>query len=125
MLSHGPNLILGRSSAGTLSLLVDGRGLRYDIIASDTPTICDLILSPALRSDINQSLFALRVTRDGENWYEDNRGVTVREITRISCLCDVSPVTYPTYQGIDSGVRSVKAWQEARANDALKKVVSE
>ncbi|WP_134736933.1 HK97 family phage prohead protease, partial [Escherichia coli] len=42
LFNHDPNFILGRSSAGTLSLSVDERGLRYDIVAPDTPTICDL-----------------------------------------------------------------------------------
>ncbi|HEA5328591.1 TPA: HK97 family phage prohead protease, partial [Escherichia coli] len=44
LFNHDPNFILGRSSAGTLSLSVDERGLRYDIVAPDTPTICDLVL---------------------------------------------------------------------------------
>ncbi|NJT49932.1 HK97 family phage prohead protease, partial [Escherichia coli] len=120
LFNHDPNFILGRSSAGTLSLSVDERGLRYDIVAPDTPTICDLVLSPMLRGDINQSSFAFRVARDGESWYEDDEGIVIREITRISRLYDVSPVTYPAYQDADSGVRSMKAWQEARASGALK-----
>ena len=90
-----------------------------------TPTICDLVLSPMLRGDINQSSFAFRVARDGESWYEDDEGIVIREITRISRLYDVSPVTYPAYQDADSGVRSMKAWQEARASGALKKAVNE
>lgn len=125
LFNHDPNFILGRSSAGTLSLSVDERGLRYDIVAPDTPTICDLVLSPMLRGDINQSSFAFRVARDGESWYEDDEGIVIREITRISRLYDVSPVTYPAYQDADSGVRSMKAWQEARASGALKKAVNE
>lgn len=60
LFNHDPNFILGRSSAGTLSLSVDERGLRYDIVAPGTPTICDLVLSPMLRGDINQSSFAFR-----------------------------------------------------------------
>ncbi len=112
LFNHDPNFILGRSSAGTLSLSVDERGLRYDIVAPDTPTICDLVLSPMLRGDINQSSFAFRVARDGESWYEDDEGIVIREITRISRLYDVSPVTYPAYQDADSGVRSMKAWQK-------------
>ncbi|HDD1125231.1 TPA: HK97 family phage prohead protease, partial [Escherichia coli] len=52
-------------------------------------------------------------------------GVVIREITRFSRLFDVSPVTYAAYQEAESGVRSMKAWQEARASGALKKAVNE
>ena len=67
LFNHDPNFILGRSAAGTLSLSVDDRGLRYDITAPDTQTIRDLVLAPMLRGDITQSSFAFRVARDGEH----------------------------------------------------------
>lgn len=119
LFNHDPNFILGRSAAGTLKLTTDERGLRYDIEAPDTQTIRDLVLAPMLRGDVNQSSFAFRVARDGEDWYEDDEGVVIREISRFSRLFDVSPVTYPAYQEADSGVRSLKAWQEARESGAL------
>lgn len=97
LFNHDPNFILGRSSAGTLALTVDERGLRYDITAPETKTIRDLVLAPMQRGDINQSSFAFRVARDGEEWYQDEDGVVIREITRFSRLLDVSPVTYPAY----------------------------
>ncbi|HFU8819373.1 TPA: HK97 family phage prohead protease, partial [Escherichia coli] len=59
----------------------------------------------------NQSSFAFRVARDGESWYEDDEGIVIREITRISRLYDVSPVTYPNKQ------RGV--WVEGSAGVAL------
>ncbi len=74
LFNHDPNFILGRSAAGTLSLSVDERGLRYDITAPDTQTIRDLVLAPMMRGDINQSSFAFRVSHDGENWYRDDEG---------------------------------------------------
>lgn len=125
LFNHDPNFILGRSAAGTLSLSVDERGLRYDITAPDTQTIRDLVLAPMLRGDINQSSFAFRVARDGEHWYEDDEGVVIREISKFSRLFDVSPVTYPAYQEADSGVRSMKAWQEARDGGALKNAINQ
>ncbi len=98
LFNHDPNFILGRSAAGTLSLSVDERGLRYDITAPDTQTIRDLVLAPMMRGDINQSSFAFRVSHDGENWYQDDEGIVIREISKFSRLFDVSPVTYPAYQ---------------------------
>lgn len=80
LFNHDPNFILGRRSAGTLALTVDERGLRYDITAPETQTIRDLVLAPMQRGDINQSSFAFRVARDGEEWYQDEDGVVIREI---------------------------------------------
>ncbi|MDN8705120.1 HK97 family phage prohead protease, partial [Staphylococcus aureus] len=71
LFNHDPNYILGRTTAGTLSLSVNERGLVYDITAPDTQTIRDLVLAPMQRGDINQSSFAFRVARDGEDWYQD------------------------------------------------------
>ncbi|HAS0916745.1 HK97 family phage prohead protease [Enterobacter asburiae] len=125
LFNHDPNFILGRTRAGTLALTVDERGLRYDITAPETQTIRDLVLAPMQRGDINQSSFAFRVARDGEEWYQDEEGVVIREITRFSRLLDVSPVTYPAYQEADSAVRSMKAWQEARESGALQKAINQ
>jgi hypothetical protein len=125
LFNHDPNFILGRSTAGTLSLSVDTRGLQYNIVAPETQTIRDLVLAPMQRGDITQSSFAFRVARDGEDWYHDEDGVVIREITKFSRLFDVSPVTYPAYQEADSAVRSMKAWQEARDSGAIANAVNQ
>lgn len=125
LFNHDPNFILGRSTSGTLTLSVDERGLQYNITAPDTQTIRDLVIAPMMRGDINQSSFAFQVARDGDNWYEDEEGIVIREISKFSRLYDVSPVTYPAYQDADSGVRSMKAWQEARDSGALQNAINQ
>ncbi|MBD2810495.1 HK97 family phage prohead protease [Xenorhabdus sp. Vera] len=125
LFNHDPNFILGRSTSGTLSLSVDDKGLRYDITAPDTQTIRDLVLAPMQRGDITQSSFAFRVARDGEEWYEDEEGIVIREIHRVARLHDVSPVTYPAYQETDSAVRSMQAWQEARSSGTLQQAINQ
>ncbi|MDC0726569.1 HK97 family phage prohead protease [Phytobacter diazotrophicus] len=125
LFNHDPNFILGRSTSGTLAIAVDDKGLRYDITAPETPTIRDLVLAPMQRGDINQSSFAFQVARGGDDWYEDEEGIVIREISKFSRLYDVSPVTYPAYQDADSGVRSMKAWQEARNSGALKNAINQ
>ena len=125
LFNHDPNYILGRTAAGTLSLSVNERGLVYDITAPDTQTIRDLVLAPMQRGDINQSSFAFRVARDGEDWYQDDEGVIIREIHKFSRLFDVSPVTYPAYQDAGAAVRSMEAWKEARNGGDLQKAVNQ
>lgn len=125
LFNHDPNYILGRTAAGTLSLSVSERGLVYDITAPDTQTIRDLVLAPMQRGDINQSSFAFRVARDGEDWYQDDDGVIIREIHKLSRLFDVSPVTYPAYQDAGAAVRSMEAWKEARNSGDLQKAINQ
>lgn len=123
LFNHDPNFILGRSTAGTLSLSVDETGLKYDIIAPDNQTIRDLVLAPLQRGDITQSSFAFKISRNGDDWYENEDGVVIREIHKISRLYDVSPVTYPAYQEASSTVRSFEAWKEARNSGAIKQAI--
>ncbi|WP_373766383.1 HK97 family phage prohead protease [Glaesserella sp.] len=123
LFNHDPNFVLGRSTAGTLSLSVDEHGLKYDIIAPDTPTIRDLVIAPLQRGDINQSSFAFKIARNGDDWYENDEGIIIREIHKISRLYDVSPVTYPAYQEASSTVRSFEAWKEARNSGAIKQAI--
>ncbi|SAF46502.1 HK97 family phage prohead protease [Enterobacter kobei] len=115
LFNHDANFVLGRTAAATMTLTVDDRGLHYDIIAPETPTIRDLVIAPMQRGDITQSSFAFRVAPGGDNWYEDDDGVIIREITKVGRLYDVSPVTYPAYQAADSSVRSLTDWKETRA----------
>lgn len=122
LFNHDVNFVLGRTAAATMTLSVDARGLHYDIIAPETPTIRDLVLAPMQRGDISQSSFAFRVAPGGDNWYEDDDGVIIREINKVGRLYDVSPVTYPAYQAADSSVRSLSDWRETHAR-ALNAVI--
>ncbi len=123
LFNHDPNFVLGRSGAGTLSLSVDDTGLRYDIDAPNTQTIRDLVIAPMARGDITQSSFAFSVARRGDEWEEDEDGVIVRTIHKVSRLYDVSPVTYPAYTEASAATRSMKAWKEARDNGLLQKAL--
>lgn len=119
LFNHDPNLILGRTLSGTLSLTVDEVGLRYDIAnMPDTSYARDLAVSME-RGDVTQSSFGFRVVKD--SWSEDHDGFPLRTLQEIA-LFDVSPVTYPAYRDTDSGVskRSLEAfaaYEAAKAED--------
>lgn len=116
LFNHDPNLILGRSTAGTLVLTVDEVGLRYDIPdMPDTTYARDLAVSMA-RGDVTQSSFGFRVVKD--DWSEDHDGFPLRTLNEIA-LFDVSPVTYPAYRDTDSGV-SVRSLEALAAYEAAK-----
>lgn len=112
LFNHDRGIVLGRTTSGTLKLEQDEVGLRYEIIPPDTQTVRDLVLEPMKRKDITQSSFAFRLPSDGYRWDEDDDGVYVRTITRVSKLLDVSPVTYPAYNDTEASMRDL---EEARS----------
>lgn len=94
LINHDQNLILGRTTSGTLRLQSDERGLKYEFDVPNTSYGNDLVVSME-RGDINQSSFAFTVQED--DWSTDDDGNSIRTIKKINRLYDVSPVTYPAY----------------------------
>lgn len=101
LFNHDPNQVLGRTKAGTLKLSEDSAGLRYEILPPDTQVGRDLVVSID-RGDVSQSSFGFRVVQ--EEW-DDSDDMPLRTIMAAE-LFDVSPVTYPAYEGTDVGVRA-------------------
>jgi uncharacterized protein len=97
LINHDPNLILGRSSAGTLELSEDKNGLKFRCELPKTSYASDLMES-IKRGDITQCSFGF-VTRK-QAWIEDDKDETapqvIREIHDVD-LFDTSVVTYPAY----------------------------
>lgn len=117
LVNHEPYPILGRSTAGTLSLVEDSRGLRITIDPPDTTFVADLLQSMR-RGDMSQMSFRFYMAEDGsgQNWRSEPGGV-IREITSIRAIDDVSLVTYPAYPQTEVGVRTL---QHARASGWLR-----
>jgi phage prohead protease, HK97 family len=107
LFNHDSNIILGRTTSNTLTLSKDDNGLSYEIMAPDTQMIKDMVLAPMARGDITQSSFQFTVARDGENWYQDDEGIVIREIHQISRLFDIGPVTFPAYPDATSAKRNL------------------
>lgn len=95
LLNHDPNLILGRSGAGTLVLVEDDIGLRYEIMPPDTQYARDLLISLD-RKDIDQSSFAFRAVEESWKHPNENEPLPIRVLHDVD-LFDVSPVTFPAY----------------------------
>lgn len=104
LVNHDSRLILGRTSADTLQLSVDEKGLHYRIDPPDTQYARDLIAS-IRRGDITQSSFAFQV--ENEQWDEDDDGRLVRTIQSFKKLFDIAPVTYPSYPDTTVAARSM------------------
>ena len=107
---HDTVKILGRTSAETLTLEADSRGLKMDIALPDTSYAADLYES-VRRGDISGASFGFRVGFDDYvfDWDADDLDLPVRRIKRIRELIEVSVVTFPAYQGteVSADVRSL------------------
>lgn len=104
LFNHDPNYILGRTSAGTAGLSSTPRGLEYWVEIADTTMGRD-VLTSAARGDINGSSVGMIVT--SETWSKES-GVEVRTINKASLL-DVSPVTFPAYEGTTVQARDIES----------------
>jgi HK97 family phage prohead protease len=104
--NHNSDCVLGRTTANTLHLTVDARGLAYVIDPPDTQIARDLIVSMR-RKDVTQSSFGFICKRD--QWTENPDGTVTRRILEFEELLDVSPVTYPAYSATTSQARSLPA----------------
>jgi len=101
LINHDQNLVLARSTTGTLDLTVDEKGLRYEFSIPETSYGKDLAINMK-NGNINQSSFAFTVASNGDEWTTDDEGNDIRTITSIDRLYDVSPVVYAAYSQADS-----------------------
>src|ERR1700735_1242118 len=109
LFNHDPNLVLGRTSAGTAKVWADATGLQFSCQLPDTRTGQELRES-IKRGDVNQCSFGF-ITGD-DQWDEngeDENGdrCMVRNLTRVAELLDCSPVTYPAYNATSVSARDL------------------
>ena len=118
LFNHDPNLVLGRTSAGTMALTKDSIGLRYEIELGDTSVSRD-VQEYIRRGDVTGSSFSFTIPPGGDRWTrtqdEDGKYFEVREVHDVE-LYDVGPVTFPAYQGTSAAVRSAEDAAEAKAS---------
>lgn len=103
---HDSNMLIGRTSAGTLRLTKDGTGLDYEADLPDTTYARDLAELLG-RGDVTGSSFAFRLAADGgDSWGETESGFPERSLLR-GIVVDVAPVVTPAYLDATSGLRSL------------------
>lgn len=101
LFNHSADYVLGRTSAKTLSLAQDERGLAVEIMPPDTVWARDLMASMQ-RGDIDQMSFAFSVGKD--EWSQDLKERTIREVAQ---LFDISVVTFPAYPQTSAQARDM------------------
>lgn len=113
LFNHDSNIVLGRTSSGTLELSSDDKGLRY--VVSPPVSRAD-VLELIQRRDVRGSSFAFTVDKGGEGFRQGDDGKAVRQIREVSGLYDVGPVLVPAYPSTSASVamRSYEAWMASQ-----------
>lgn len=94
--NHNSDLVLGRTTNGTLELKSDEKGLSVDITPPDTTWGKDARTSIE-RGDVDQMSFQFRCKKD--EWeYDEETDIVSRTLVDVD-LFDVSPTTFPAYEG--------------------------
>lgn len=102
LIDHDTGRVIGRTSAGTLRLAEDERGLVAEIDLPDTTDGRDLAVQLD-RGDITGMSFGFRVTHD--EW-DETGAIPVRTIHALD-LYEVSAVAFPAYADTTLALRSL------------------
>lgn len=101
--NHDTTLVLGRTSAGTLQLSIDQRGLWGSIEINEADQDAVNLYERVKRRDVTQCSFGFEI-EDEEMVVRDD-GVTVWHIKKVR-LYEVSVCTFPAYE--ETGVQARK-----------------
>jgi uncharacterized protein len=107
--NHDPESLLGRLSAGTLSLSEDAQGLRMEVVLPDTTAGRDTAES-VRRGDMTGCSFSFQERAVEWNHAADPPVRTLRDVD----LFDVGPVTFPAYRDTSVALRSLEAHRPAK-----------
>jgi HK97 family phage prohead protease len=124
LFNHDSNIVLGRSSSGTLELSSDEKGLKYVV----TPPVSRAdVLELIQRRDVRGSSFAFTVDPKNESFRTGEDGKAIRQIREVSGLYDVGPVLNPAYPSTSASVamRSYEAWLATQTQPEPKAVAAE
>lgn len=103
LVNHDSTLVLGRTTAGTLELRQDERGLWGRITINQADQDAMNLYERVKRGDVSQCSFGFDITAQDAEYRED--GMTVWHIRKVK-LYEVSVVTFPAYE--DTGVEARK-----------------
>lgn len=96
--NHNTDVVLGRTSAGTLELRDTEKGLwgRIKINANDSQAMD--IYARIARGDVSGASFGFEIPKDGQKYETKDDGTVHWTITRVDPLYEISAVAYPAYQ---------------------------
>lgn len=116
LVDHDTGKVIGRTTAGTLTLRKDARGLKADINPPDTSAGRDIV-ELVSRGDVSGMSFGFSVLDD--DWHMEG-GIPIREVLDME-IREVSVVAWPAYLSTDVGVaqRSLQQFQAAQKGSSI------
>lgn len=102
LVNHNKDLVLGRTTAGTMKLVDGPDALRYEIFPP-TSAIAEHYVESINRGDMSGSSFRFYKIRDA---WSGAGEATVRDVLEAD-IDDVSVVTYPAYLDSEAAIRSI------------------
>jgi uncharacterized protein len=121
--STAAGIPLARTTAGTLKLSTDARGLLFSAtLDPDSPAV-QSILSAVRRGDLCGCSFSFTVASPGGDVWSD--GMSKRVITRVNKLFDCALVTYPAYAvgtSVQLARQRSREIERARAMERLRQI---
>jgi uncharacterized protein len=117
LLNHDPNQLLARSG-NDLTLKEDSNGLWYEFPVDENDPDHLRVVAKLERGDLSGSSFGFMPT---ERRFVEYKDFDVVELAKVR-LFDVSPATFPAYEGTSVGIRSADGIEQLKAErDAWKK----
>ena len=92
--NHDTTLVLGRTTAGTLKLQVDERGLFGTILVNAKDQDACNLYERVKRGDVSQCSFGFDILQEATEFRDD--GITIWHLQRVK-LYEVSVCTFPAY----------------------------
>lgn len=104
LVDHDTRLVLGRTTAGTLTLRIDEKGLWGSILINPKDQDAMNLYERVKRGDVNQCSFGFDIVEQSTDYNED--GPSVWHLRKVK-LWEVSVATFPAYE--DTQVEARKA----------------
>lgn len=97
LFNHDMNQLLATRKAGTLRLEEDKTGLRYEFDLDESDPDHQRVIAKVKRGDLSGSSFAFRTDPSTDEWATTDDDYPLRNVTEVSQLRDVGPVSTPAY----------------------------
>jgi HK97 family phage prohead protease len=104
LINHETRLVLGRTTAGTLSLQEDATGLYGEIKINEHDSDAMNLYARVQRGDVNQCSFGFDII--AEDYVVSPDGQTCTWTVRDLVLYEVSVVTFPAYEATSAVARN-------------------
>jgi len=102
--SHDPSQLLGRTTAGTLVLNQDSKGLAFSVTLPNTAIADDTVENIRLKN-LDACSFGFNVPSGGDKWASTSDGAVVRTLLDVN-LAEVSITSFAAYPETSVSLRS-------------------